>query len=49
MDENRKEEYFEKCRALLKIIDEFDLDNGDRVALIWCVRDYLDRLGLLLI
>ena len=41
----KKEEYFEKCRALLKVLDERTLDDAERDALIWCARDYLDKLG----
>lgn len=45
-EEIRKEEYFEKCLAILKVLDENRLEENERVMLLWCMRDYMDLLGV---
>ena len=39
------EEYFEKCRAVLRVLDEGSVGDEERATLIWIARDYLDELG----
>lgn len=45
MENNRKEEYYEKLRAILKVVDIAVIEDQDRDALIWAARDYLEKLG----
>ena len=44
-DFGRKDEYFEKCRALLKVLDLCKIPEPEKDALIWAARDYLELLG----
>lgn len=43
--EYEKEEYFEKLRAILSVLDGYRLSVDDREALIWVAKDYLEKLG----
>ncbi len=45
MDMNKAEEYYEKCRAIISVLDGLVLSVEDRETLIWIARDYLDKLG----
>ena len=45
MENFKKEEYFEKCRALLKAIECVELDSADKDTLVMCMEDYLRLLG----
>lgn len=40
--DNRKEEYFVKCMA---VIEQLTLGTGDLETLAWIAEDYLKRLG----
>lgn len=43
--DERKEEYFEKCRAILKVLDSLRVEEPEKATLIWAARDYLEMLG----
>lgn len=40
-----KEECFDRCRAILRVLDQCRLDEPDRDTLIWMALEYLEHLG----
>ena len=40
-----KEEYYEKLRAILRVLDVCDIDRCERDTLIWIANEYLEKLG----
>ena len=38
-------EYYEKCRALIRVLDTAVLDKFDSATLMWLLRDCFDKLG----
>jgi len=45
MDLNKMEECYEKCRAIISVLDRADLDVNDRATLIWIAKDIMNELG----
>ena len=42
------EEYYEKCRALLSVLNRDDLSESDRDAMLWILSDNFEALGNLM-
>ena len=40
-----KEEYFDRCRVVLRVLDSCRLDDEDRATLVWMALEYLEKLG----
>ena len=40
-----KEECFDRCRVLLRVLDQCRLDECDRDTLVWMALENLERLG----
>lgn len=45
MDNQKVEEYYEKLRAVLYLLDMGNVPKNEGEALVWIARDYLDMLG----
>lgn len=43
--ERKREEYYEKLGAILRTLDEYNIPDDDRAALIWAALDYYVMLG----
>lgn len=41
----QKEEYYEKCRALISVLSYSRFNEADRSALMWLLTDTFERLG----
>ncbi|MBR1456217.1 MAG: hypothetical protein IJ594_03530 [Oscillospiraceae bacterium] len=41
----KKEEYYEKCRALISVLLMDGLGEADKLALIWVLSDMFENLG----
>lgn len=39
------EEYYEKLRAILNVVDVGVIEENDRVTLIWVAKEYLELIG----
>ena len=44
--DRKREEYYEKLGAILRTLDECNIPDDDRAALIWAALDYYDQLGI---
>ena len=45
VDIQKVEEYFEKLRPVLYLLDMGNVPKNERDALAWIARDYLEKLG----
>ena len=41
----KKEEYYEKCRALISVLSFNGFSDEDRSALLWILTDMFEKLG----